>query len=193
MQRNALSMNNVDATMARMSRSLFVAIFTLCSLALSQEQPTYMLRVEREQESSTGSQVDLITLRCRNTVSGNFELIRGGVIFWFNRATPDDPNIKNEPDVFSTGDGRGIVFQLSRQREGNYTCGMRIDEANVMESERETLIGELTSELIDNECDMSSVYVYNLNCTLYKLIQPCTTTTPMQRCRQHLEIYCSLL
>ena len=80
--------------------------------------------------------------------SGNFELIRDRVIFWFNRATPDDPNIKNQPNVFPAEDGRGVVFQLSRQREGNYTCGVRIDEANVMESERKTLIGELTSELI---------------------------------------------
>ena len=143
--------------MTRMSRRLFVAIFTLCSLALSQEQPTYMLRVERGQESSTGSQVDLITLHCCNTVSGNFEVIRDGISFWFNRATPDDPNIKNQPDVFSAGDGRGIVFQLSRQREGNYTCGVHIDEANVMESEHKTLIGELTSELIL----LLTVYVYN--------------------------------
>ena len=124
------------------SFSLFVAIFMLCSLVLSQQQPPYTLIVERQQETSTGPTVDLITLRCSNTQSRSFELIRE-VIFWFNRATPNDPDLKNERYVFNSEDGRGIVFQLPRDREGNYTCGVRVDTANVMESERVTLIGKL--------------------------------------------------
>ena len=134
-----------------MVTSLFrsVVIFAQCLLALSQQQPPYELIVQRQQESSTGSAVDLITLRCRNTQSGSFEPVRD-VIFWFNRATPDDPGINNEPGVFQ--DRTGIVFQLQREsREGNYTCGVRIDQANVMESERVTLIGKIT-ELIEFRC-----------------------------------------
>ena len=85
--------------------------------------------------------MDLITLRCRNSQSGSLELVRN-VIFWFNRATPNDPDLKNEPYVFISSDNMGIVFQLPREREGNYTCGVRVDTANVMESERVPVIGK---------------------------------------------------
>ena len=64
---------------------------------------------------------------------------------WFNRATPDDPDIENDPYVLPADDGRGIVFQLPRQREGNYTCRVHVNLANVMESERKTLIGKTST------------------------------------------------
>lgn len=131
-----------------MSLGSFIVTCALCSLVLSQQQPSapYTLVVQR-QSASSRSTVDLITLRCRNADSEDLNV--QDVLFWFNRVSPDDPGIENEPYVLLADDGRGIVFQLPRQREGNYTCGVRIDAANVMESERETLIGELTSELHD--------------------------------------------
>ena len=121
--------------------SLFVVTCTLCALVLSQR---YRLIVEREEPSSQGSSVDFITLRCRETNSSrNFELVQA-INFWLNRIAPDDPGFQNDPNVFTTRDRMGITFQLARDREGYYSCGVQSDPANVVESERIAVIGKLS-------------------------------------------------
>ena len=120
---------------------LVVTSVSLYALAVSQTQAPapYDLRVEREEPSSQGALVDLITLRCVESTSG--QIMRPqDVMFWLNRQRPEDPDFKDEDYIEIDNGRRGIVFQL--RVEGNYTCGRRTDVANVEESEREPLIGE---------------------------------------------------
>ena len=124
--------------------SLFVVTCTLCALVLSQQDPQYRLIVERAEPSSQGSRLDLITLRCRDTHSSrNFEPVQD-INFWLNRTAPDDPGFQNDPNVITTRDRMGITFQLARDREGYYSCGVQSDSANVVESERIAVIGKLS-------------------------------------------------
>ena len=118
-----------------------VTSVSLYALVASQTQAPapYVLRVEREEPSSQGALVDLITLRCVESTSD--QVMRPqDVIFWLNRERPEDPDFKDEDYVEIDNGREGIVFQL--RVEGYYTCGRRADIANVEESERVPLIGE---------------------------------------------------
>ena len=108
--------------------------FVQVSLVATQGSPPYELTVERDNPSTRGSGVDLITLRCRGRVDD-------GIRFWLNRTRPNDPDLKDENYVFTSNDGTSITFQL--RQEGFYTCGRQIDSANVEESERVPVISKL--------------------------------------------------
>ena len=125
-------------TLFLLAAATSVSLYALVG-SQTQSPAPYVLRVEREVESSQGASVDLITLRCVDSTSD--QVVRPqDVIFWLNRESPDDPDFKDE-DYVDIDNGRGgIVFQL--RVEGYYTCGRRADVANVEESERVALIGE---------------------------------------------------
>ena len=84
-----------------------------------------------------------VCLQCHNTTSGNFvNVTRDGVIFWHNRRSAADPGLLERDDVtvFKTADHLGIVLNLTQHWEGYYTCGRRVDSANVYESRPKPLI-----------------------------------------------------
>ena len=132
----------IRAMSAEMNIVLFAVIcVSLYTLVASQQRSPaqYNLTVQREEESSRGATVDLITLRCINATSGMMMRPRD-VTFWLNRDTANDPDFKDEEYVIVDDQRKGIVFQL--RVEGSYTCGIRTNVANVEESERVPLIGE---------------------------------------------------
>lgn len=120
--------------------AFIIASVSLYALVASQQQSPapYVLRVMREDESSQGSAVDLMTLQCLD--SSDQVMRPQEVVFWLNRNAPNDPDFKDRDYVIVDNDLREIVFQL--REEGNYTCGIRTDVANVEESEPVPLIGE---------------------------------------------------
>ena len=81
-----------------------------------------------------------VCLQCRNA-SGNFVNVTR-VTFWHNRRSATDPGLRERDDitVLATADQLGIVFNLTQEWEGYFTCGRRIDSANVYESHPKPLI-----------------------------------------------------
>ena len=80
-------------------------------------------------------------MACRDGSTAE-ELPVSDIKVWLNRTSVDDPDLQEREDV-------GIVeehgccrlrFNLTQQLDGNFTCGRRIDIANVKESPAKTLI-----------------------------------------------------
>ena len=122
------------------SSSIWSVQVSLVATQGSSDPPPYELIVQREDPSSPGLLVDLISLRCRDSVNGEVVSVQH-INFWLNRTNPNDPDLKEEDYVSISSDNRGIMFQL--RDEGYYTCGMQIDSANFSESERLALISKL--------------------------------------------------
>ena len=125
----------------RLSLFLFVSS---AGLLLSEVKPTngQALRFELEVRRTVNERT--ITLLCRdNSINGIADI--NDVIFWLNRTQPDDPDLRDRSDVFVFQDQTRteLAFILTRSNEGNYTCGERVDSANVQESAAETLVGRL--------------------------------------------------
>ena len=118
---------------------IFYAI-TLCMVtsatSISVKIPVYELRVMR-----TGSSE--VTLRCRSETTLEYEHVND-TIFWRNRTMARDAGLRERNDVMvtETEDQRGIRFNLTRDLEGYYSCGKRIDCTSIDESPRVTLICE---------------------------------------------------
>ena len=83
----------------------------------------------------------LIEMACRNESTAE-ELPVSDIKIWLNRTSVDDPDLREREDV-------GIVevhgccrlrFNLTHQLDGNFTCGRRINIANVKESPTKMLI-----------------------------------------------------
>ena len=98
--------------------------------------PAYELHVKR-----TGSSE--VTLRCSSKTTFKFEYVND-TIFWRNRTTARDAGLRERNDVMvtETANQRGIRFNLTRDFEGYYSCGKRIDCTSIDESPRVTLICE---------------------------------------------------
>ena len=136
--------NNCRMSAPRMKLShmyVLVTVWTLCSInpSMSLSSSTYQLFHSRQYYATTAS----IKLQCREETltSLNFKNV-ANVKFWLNRTSPSDPSLRERDDVtvIETEDGIGIVFNLTHNLEGNYTCGRRIDSENVHESPPLTLI-----------------------------------------------------
>ena len=147
----------------------------LCSLRLAASQDVpYELIVNRLDTATTGPLIDTVTLSCRDLMSGVFLLPDDedvGLRFWRNRQGADDPGISSDDYRLSRAlDGTengGIRFQLTRQLEGNYTCGTMVDVANVRESSRKTLLSKKATTLTSllsccdtNVCMYYIIFVY---------------------------------
>ena len=118
---------------------LAIASVSLYATLVTSQSAPYRLRVERHDPSSQGSTVDLIILQCVDQSTGQV-LPPRNVVFWLNRVRPEDPDFKDKDYVLIDDNLKRILFQL--REEGYYTCGIRVDGANVQESERVPLIGE---------------------------------------------------
>ena len=126
--------------------STWICCVLLAVFQTAEATVPYRLTNERSDSSSTGPLVDSITLRCRDINRQGVLAQAQDVKFWLNRVSATDPDVRERSDfsVFIASDGLGIVFQLKRQLEGDYSCGVvAADGVNVQESARVTLIGEL--------------------------------------------------
>ena len=120
---------------------VFVTVCTLCAInsCLSLNPPSYQLFHSRQYYATTAS----IKLQCREETVTSLKFMNvADAKFWLNKTSPTDPSLRERADVTvtKTEDGLGITFNLTRNLEGNYTCGRRIDSENVHESLPLTLI-----------------------------------------------------
>ena len=84
-----------------------------------------------------------VTLRCRSETTLKYQHVND-TIFWRNRMTAIDAGLRERNDIMvtETADQRGIRFNLTRDLEGYYSCGKRIDCTSIDESPQVTLICE---------------------------------------------------
>ena len=104
--------------------------------------PVYKLK-HSIQDYTTGA----VKLQCQEETISSFKILNvteSDVVFWLNRGNATDAGLRERGDVtvIETEDQLGIVFNLTRDLEGYYTCGRRIDSSNVSESPSVTLICE---------------------------------------------------
>ena len=129
---------------ARMTVNLRVLYIVVSFLVSTSNQvpiePLYQLifMAESTYTEVTGS----ITMVCRTKATAE-ELPLNEVHFWLNRTCACDPSLRERPDirVIKVNDYK-IRFNLTRSREGYYTCGKRVSVNHVMESSRKTLISK---------------------------------------------------
>lgn len=78
---------------------------------------------------------------CRDSFTAN-NLSITTAKFWLNRTSVNDPDLRERSGVQVIEDIANdcIKFNLTRNLEGNFTCGRRIDRANVQESPPKVLI-----------------------------------------------------
>ena len=96
------------------------------------------------QDTTTGA----VKLQCQARSSLKMlNVTDSNVVFWLSRKNATDAGLRERDDVkvTETEDQLGIVFNLTRDLEGYYTCGRRIDSSNVSESPSVTLICECYS------------------------------------------------
>ena len=89
-----------------------------------------------------------IELECRNS-STLERLDIHGVKFWVNRTSADDRDLRNRSDfsVIEDHNNNVIRFTLTGDLEGRFTCGIKIDVANIRESPPLALICKHSSYL----------------------------------------------
>lgn len=92
------------------------------------------------QTDNTTEHTGSITLICRDGMTAEEEDINE-IYFFLNRTSAADPSLREREDIRVVKVGTtGIKFNLTRRFEGNYTCGKRVDAANLRESLPKTLI-----------------------------------------------------
>ena len=86
-----------------------------------------------------------IILRCRGETAEFLRITE--VMFWLNRTTACDQDLRDRPDVQAIGyDDRSIMFNFTKNLDGRYSCGRRMltstpdNEITVEESIPVTLI-----------------------------------------------------
>ena len=104
--------------------------------------PVYKLK-HFIQDTTTGA----VKLQCQEETVSSLKVLsvaESDVVFWLNRENVTDAGLRERDDVtvIETEDQLGIVFNLTRDLEGHYTCGRRVDSSNVSESPNVTLICE---------------------------------------------------
>ena len=111
------------------------------ALSLAQNSEPFQLIYESQiDEDSNTELTGSIILRCRDSNTSEHQDIRN-ISFFLNRSSAADPSLRERGDITVVENGNnGIKFNLTRRLEGNYTCGRRVDAANVRESLPVTLI-----------------------------------------------------
>ena len=102
--------------------------------------PVYELK-HSIQDTTTGA----VKLQCQEETRSSLKLLNvteSDVVFWLNRGNATDAGLRERDDVtvIETEDQLGIVFNLTRDLEGYYTCGRRIHSRYVYESPTVILI-----------------------------------------------------
>ena len=92
------------------------------------------------QTDSTTEETGSIILKCRDSDTAE-ELDISEISFFLNRSSVADPSLRERGDITVVPvRSTGIKFNLTRRLEGKYTCGKRVDIANVRESVPRTLV-----------------------------------------------------
>ena len=81
----------------------------------------------------TNSTTGLTKLACRNSTTIEYLDIHT-VNFYVNRSSVHDPDLRNRTGFSVIEEDNMIVFNLTGNSEGIFTCGRRIDEFNIRES-----------------------------------------------------------
>ena len=86
------------------------------------------------QTDNTTELTGSMTFKCLNRYTAN-KLDISEIHFFLNRSSAADPSLRERGDITVVPVGStGIKFNLTRRLEGYYTCGKRVDVANVRES-----------------------------------------------------------
>lgn len=96
--------------------------------------------------SNPALHINLLTLECTDASTGNS--IPNAVFFrnrdvFFDLADPRQVE-PDRPVQRVIPDGNQIVFTITLQAEGNYSCGRRIDEVSFRRSLPKSFVGKLT-------------------------------------------------
>ena len=109
----------------------FIFIAASASCLTKTTPPPYELI---HQTDTTTEQTGSVTLKCRDGQTAE-ELDISEINFFLNRSSAADPCLRERGDIIVVRvESTGIKFNLTRRLEGNYTCGKRVDVANVRES-----------------------------------------------------------
>ena len=133
-----------------MQSLVFCCLLTVCALfcspaACQETSLNYRLGVQRADNDATDLLIDLVTLECLNYSTRAAINLRQNenIKFWLDRRHPGDADLRSRfPTVRPTVDRMGITFQLRDVGEGNFSCGVQLNDANVDESTPVTLIGK---------------------------------------------------
>lgn len=107
-----------------------------CSTSLGTAAPYELIH----ETDTTTELTDSVTLKFRDAITLE-ELQISEIKFFLNRRLPTDPSLRERGDITVIEVGRvAINFNLTRKYEGNYTCGKKVDGANVRESMSRTFI-----------------------------------------------------
>ena len=116
---------------------VFTAASTSNPIASQNSPAPYELIHETD---SNTEQTGSIIVKCRDSDTTE-ELDISEIHFFLNRSSATDPSLRERGDITVVSVERtGIKFNLTRRLEGNYTCGKRVDVANVRESVPKSLI-----------------------------------------------------
>ena len=115
---------------------LLISLAHAMASATCSSPPYKLIFMTDDTTEQTGS----ITLKCRDSITAE-EADISEINFFLNRSSANDPSLRERGDitVFEVG-STGIKFNLTRKYDGYYTCGKRMDCANVRESMPDTLI-----------------------------------------------------
>ena len=100
--------------------------------------PSYEL-IRSIQDSTTGS----VLLQCREETTTSLEILNVANVIFRENSTDADLRERDDVTVIETEDQLGIEINLTRNLEGYYTCGRRIDSNSVYESQPKPLICKL--------------------------------------------------
>ena len=124
------------------SPGLAVCIFFLALLSFSNQispSPFELIHITDDKRTElTGA----ITLKCRDANAEDLDITQNSIHFWLNRTSVSDPDLGEREDIgiINTVGCCSIQFNLTRQIEGNFTCGKLFNNGSLLESTPKTLI-----------------------------------------------------
>ena len=95
----------------------------------SSQNASYQL-IHSNQDATTGS----VLFQCREVTVTSLKLLNVANVIFRENTTDVDLRQRCDVTVIETDDQLGIMFNLTRNLEGYYTCGRRIDSNSVNES-----------------------------------------------------------
>lgn len=120
--------------------SLLWTVGSSMTMGTSPQGPLAYELIHRTFEATT-EQSGLTEVICRDGFTAE-DLPVSDIKIWLNRTSVDDPDLREREDVgaIEVHGCCSLRFNLTHQLEGTFTCGRRIDAANVLESLPRTLI-----------------------------------------------------
>ena len=122
------------------SPGLTVCIFLALLSSLNQTSPFELIHMTDETRTElTGA----ITLKCRDdTTAEELDIAQNSIHFWLNRTSLSDPDLREREDfgVIKIVGCCSIQFDLTRQIDGDFTCGKLFNDGSLQESTPKRLI-----------------------------------------------------